>query len=568
MSISATAGSPENRLGVRRAAASAVLFVVLAVAMTWPLALHMTDSTPSSWRDSHIIAYLLAWDAHAIATDPTNLFQANYYHPEPDALAYTDHLLGLALLSAPIQWTTDNPYLAHNIAFVLGIAFAGWATSLLAFELTRHRAASIVAGVAFAFSPYWFGHTINMSHVQAVSSGWIPLTLLGLVRWSRSGHWADIGLATLGFIMATLTSWYQGAFLSVAVLIAAVVFLAKRPVKPLASMAVQGALGIAIVAAIVLPVTGPYRRVAERYPQATSAAKQAAEISAHPSSYLAVARDIRLWGPLTEPFRRRQSSVETTLFPGAALLVLAGTGTVAGIRRRDSRRPVLAFAAVGAAGVLLSLGTGSGFRRYMPWTLLAEHTTAFRALRAPARAHVITLLAMAILAAFGTRALLRRWPRRAAVAAGIVIAILLAEGTSVPLRLGRALRPAPIHRTLAVRPGAVLELPTTYFVGRSVPNETVDIRWMMASTAHWRPIANGVASFKPPSYRVLVRLLATLPDARSLAEIRSRGIRTLVVHTDLLDGTPWEGIERELAIVPGVRQLAQEGPIVVYDIPA
>jgi hypothetical protein len=553
-------------VGRKRALAAAALFLALAIALTWPLSLHLTDRTPSQWRDSRIITYLLAWDAHALKTDPTDLFQANYYFPEPDALAYTDHLLGLGIFAAPIDWATGNPFLAHNIVFILGMAFAGWAAFLLAYELTHHVGASLAGGVAFAFAPYWFGHTINLSHIQAISSGWIPMSLLGIVRWSKSGSARHLALGAGAFVMATLTSWYQGTFLAIALAITALVLLTKRPPKPLGKLLLQCVVAGLIVGAILIPFTRPYARVSKRYPQTTSSAAQAREFSARPSSYLSAARDIQVWGPVTSSFRRRQTTVETNLFPGALIALLAGIGFVGAAWRRETRRYALALAAVAGSGVLLALGTGTGLRRYLPWTILADHIAAFEALRVPARAHVLTVLGLAMLAAFGARALLRRFPKRSTLIAAGLIAILVAEGTSVPLKLGTTVEPAPIYQTLASRPGGILELPTIYFRNGKVPNETVDINWMLASTVHWRPIANGIASFKPPSYYKLIGLLARFPDARSLAEIRRRGIRTLVVHTDMLAGTPWVAVETRLVFTPGVRVIGRERRIVVYDV--
>ena len=47
-----------------------------------------------------------------------------FFYPYPDTLAYSEHLLGIAIFTAPVQWLTGNPILALNLAgtFVFGLS--------------------------------------------------------------------------------------------------------------------------------------------------------------------------------------------------------------------------------------------------------------------------------------------------------------------------------------------------------------------------------------------------------------------------------------------------------------
>ena len=60
---------------------------------TWPLV-----TAPGRWSrndtaDTVHHEWILAWDAHQLAHDPRHLFDANIFYPEPDTLAYSDHLI-------------------------------------------------------------------------------------------------------------------------------------------------------------------------------------------------------------------------------------------------------------------------------------------------------------------------------------------------------------------------------------------------------------------------------------------------------------------------------------------
>src|SRR6185503_16699920 len=59
-------------------------------------------------NDCLLHAWTLAWDQHALATDPVDLADANIFYPYVHTLLYSDHLVGLAVLLAPLRLLTDN----------------------------------------------------------------------------------------------------------------------------------------------------------------------------------------------------------------------------------------------------------------------------------------------------------------------------------------------------------------------------------------------------------------------------------------------------------------------------
>jgi len=53
---------------------------------------------------------------------------------------------------------------------------------------------------------------------------------------------------------------------------------------------------------------------------------------------------------------------------------------------------------------------------------------------------------------------------------------------------------------------------------------------MYYSTTHWRPLLNGYSGFAPPSYFELLDRLRGFPDTASIAYLRQRRVRYLLVH--------------------------------------
>src|SRR5512136_82284 len=96
----------------------AAAMMALSVALTWPLAIHARDALPGDLADPLLNAFSLAWDAGRAAHGFRGLWDAPFFFPQHDTLAFSDHLLGVALFTAPVQWLTGNAVLAYNLAFM------------------------------------------------------------------------------------------------------------------------------------------------------------------------------------------------------------------------------------------------------------------------------------------------------------------------------------------------------------------------------------------------------------------------------------------------------------------
>ena len=170
-------------------------FTVLTLLGTYPLVRDAASAIPSDLGDPVLNAWILGWDADRIRHGFQGLWNAPNYFPYPQTLTYSEHLLGIALLTAPVQWISGNPVLAYNFAVVVSYVLAGTGMYLLALSLTGSRLAAVVSGVAFAFVPY---RVAQLPHLQVLMAGWMPLSLFALHRYFDSGS----RLALLGFAAA------------------------------------------------------------------------------------------------------------------------------------------------------------------------------------------------------------------------------------------------------------------------------------------------------------------------------------------------------------------------------
>ena len=84
-------------------------------------------------------------------------------------------------------------------------ALAGAGMYALARELSIEPAAAVLAGIAFAFTPYRAG---QLSHLQVLMSGWLPLCLCALHRYIRLGSIRNLIAFVAAFLLQAFSNGY------------------------------------------------------------------------------------------------------------------------------------------------------------------------------------------------------------------------------------------------------------------------------------------------------------------------------------------------------------------------
>ncbi len=159
-----------------------LFFVALAIFMTWPVTPNL-DHSLEQWGDALLQTWTLDWDVHALFSNPLDFANANAFYPYHNSLAFSETLIGQAILVAPVIWLTDNPVLGYNLLLLASFALCGWGMYLLGKDLTHSRVAGLGAGIIFGFFPHRFG---QLSHLHLLSAQWMPFCLLFLRRFMQS----------------------------------------------------------------------------------------------------------------------------------------------------------------------------------------------------------------------------------------------------------------------------------------------------------------------------------------------------------------------------------------------
>ena len=99
----------------------------LTIVATYPVAFGLSSLGRINTDDGRWSIWVVSWVAHALTSDPANLFHANIFYPHRNALAFSEANVGAGLLGTPAWVLTANPYTTHNTAFLASfvLAFAG-----------------------------------------------------------------------------------------------------------------------------------------------------------------------------------------------------------------------------------------------------------------------------------------------------------------------------------------------------------------------------------------------------------------------------------------------------------
>src|SRR5262245_25167185 len=159
-------------------------FAALTLLKTYPLVRHFSTHLPVGLSDPLLNTWILAWDVHALTTDPLNLFNANIFYPEQNTLALSEHMIAVVPIFAPAYLLTGNPIFAYNTVLVLSFIFSGLTMFLLVQHWTGHFWAALLSGCLFGFAPIRFA---ELSHLQLYNFYWAPLVFLFLDKfvWSK-----------------------------------------------------------------------------------------------------------------------------------------------------------------------------------------------------------------------------------------------------------------------------------------------------------------------------------------------------------------------------------------------
>jgi hypothetical protein len=535
------------RLRIARTFRLAAVYLLACRIMLAPICNFASLASASYTGDARLVIWLLAWDNHAVLDRVPALFDANIFFPTPNALAYTEHLFGISLVTLPIYALTRNPVLAYNVVWILSYLLAAMAAHWLSWRCVRDHLAATVGGLAFAFCFYRMHH--GHGHLHMIWSFGIPLSLIAMERYVAVPSWRRLFALGAIVILQVLGSWYQAVMLAVADVLfvlwlvvveqVGVPWSGQRLVEAwrderrrrwVSRFVVRSAIGVTVALALVWPFARHYNVLVSTTPAETAngAADLAGFFVPPENTFLGqwmIAHGVKgprwIWG-------------ELTLYLGWITVLLAALGAAMSLRSSTPlRRRLQFFGLLGLVSLAFAIGPSSwevaaGQWGWSPFGLLMR-VPGVDLFRVPARFSELLTLTLAVLAAAGCAGLRARFGRLGTAVTVAAIPVLLCECYVVNFP-GGAPAPfpvLPIYKTLAaLPPGAVVSLPD--YADTAAWFQEPDYQYF--STAHWHPIANGYSRSAPAGFRQLIAQLSTFPSPAAAGTMRLAGIQYVVFH--------------------------------------
>lgn len=505
-------------------------YLGLTIGMTWPVPLGLDSHFAGQDVDVWLNPWATWWTERALL-EGQSLYHTNViFYPQGVSLAFHSFfpaVTALALLLKPWLGMVG----AHNGMVILAHALSGYGMFCLVRYLSSSRRGAFFAGLVFAFLPYRMAESPRL---HLVSTQWLPLYVLFLIRLLKEGHRRHVLPAAVLFALNGLSGWHLmtlSIFLSTAYLCGHVVRARRRDLRAdLVNLALLAGIAGVILAPFIYPLVRETLTIPQSYvgvPLEKGRGNDLLAFFLPPGQHPILGRWVE---PLHERVRNRHPA-----YLGITVLALTAVAGLAGGRR--------ARFWIGSAllSVLLSLGPylrigGRAFDLLLPWS-----PPIVGLLRHPLRFNLTTGFCLAVTGGLGLSHILARSKRRwRHPLVGGMIALLLFEFLCLPFPTTPADVPA-YYTALASAPGdgAVLDLP----MGRHRSK-----LYMYYQTVHRRPLVEGHVSRTPPQAYAFIEatpVLRSLLHCRDwalppadltplLPTLHAEGIEVVILHKELV----------------------------------
>lgn len=509
------------------------LYLLATLVFLYPLSIH-PGSRVFETGDSYLNAWIWSWETHALTTPGAHFFDGNIFYPEANTLALSELILPDQVLFAPLLRLTHNPLVAYNLTLLATFPLSALSMLALVFYLTRRFSAAFIAGFIFGFTPIRLSH---LHHAQLLTLVWLPLLLLFLDRWLNERRWHDVLATALLYVLQYLTTVYLALYMVPILLLYGMLhlLLVQERWRNFPRLLLQGGVSALVVAALLSPILKHYRALEKIWDFSPQESLKVFFSSDLWTNLLAIFPTNILYGKILQAFSK--PPYERFYFTGIVVVALIFLAWKA-----RGERIVKIYLALSAAGYLIALGpylqiSGHVTKIPLPYHWTFDLLPGFSRLRVPARAGLILLATLTVLAAYGwihfCNWLQSRRPAfsEKKIVTGTMLVLAL-EFLSIPLPLypevsGTHIPPVYSFLKSDQAPGGVLELPAVFSKYGAEP--TVRI-YTYFSAYHFKPIVIGYSDNFPPPFLELVAAARRLPADDAMDLFEAIGVRTIVLH--------------------------------------
>jgi hypothetical protein len=462
-------------------------FVLLAIALTYPLILHLTTHIPFDGVlppsiSEHWISTWGFWFIKHVAVEEKRWpFSSDViFYPRGVDLTYSV-LFGLGLpIAAAIPFVRVLGFtLTLNLFLFTAFIISAYATFLLVRYLTNDTRAAFISGFIFAFSPFQMARALG--HFGIITSSiLIPVYILFFLRAMISGRVIYLMFSSLIMTITFVSNPYYAIFLMLfsSIYIIYFAFCNTGPlIKNFLYMRLLPLVCFSTLFSIPLMWIILTNRAEnfQMYAPISHVIQHSADLLAFflPSSHHS------MWGNLVKPLYYSHftgNATEQTVYMGYTVLALAVIAIVK-VPKEQTRFwlvSAITFFVLSLGPFLHINGMGTfelgGTSVWFPLPYLPMlHIPVLKAMRGPSRFAIMCMLALAVLAGYGVSHLLKRFEGKVVAGLGflgLIIAIIGLEFSIVPVPLVDATIPK-VYEAIAREQGqggTILDVPAYWSV--------------------------------------------------------------------------------------------------------
>ncbi len=520
-----------------------VLYLMVTLFMTFPLALNLTTHIPGVGEDGPIHVWHLWWLKHSLFELKANPLVTNYvFWPQTVNTVFDCHTFTNALISLPLQ-PLLGLVLTSNLIIIASLTLSAIGAYLLVKHILRDGLVAFVAGIIFGFPPYIFAHLLD-GHTNLITTWPIPFYTLFLLKTLKNLRWKDAAAAGIFLGVLSLNDYTYTAFslILTGLILAFYLFTNGRRLfsfKVVSRLSLMFAVWLSIFSPVIIPALKAYFA------------------GFHPGVPLWVqdfyGADL-LWLVKTSPLHPLLGGLfpipklgifESTVNLGWSVIFLSLIGAFLTLTSKRRQFKLWVFLALSL--FLLALGPSlhingvsewwfGDFRLMIPLPYILVHALPFiGGTQEPARLVIMLMLPLAILSSFAIKSLTSRLNRFGKiVAVEIVSAIVIFEFLAIPFPI-HDMKVPPVYDEIAKDRGqfAVMNLPLGWNNNVQALGQTVLGDLQYYQVAHKHPIFRGT--------------IARLPDKNFTFYKKKEGMEDLIYPASCHYGMG----EEEVAAVQG-----------------
>lgn len=564
-----------------------LLSCIISYLIFLPFSNKLNNNLPNA-VDPVFYAWNINHNTQSLLQKGKNMLDTNIFYPEGNTLAFSDTLYGQIPFTFPFQLITKNLVLTENMYVFLTFPLAALAMFFLSYYLTKNTLASFLSGIFYAFS---YPRLAQIGHMPMISSQWLPLFVLYLIKYVNGGSWKNLMAMFLFYLLSIASSMYFGIFLIpfviFALLIESIRWIQQKSLKTIKQIIKSLAIFAIPMIGILILVLYPYIRLKIEYPGIKRSLEDTARLSAQFVDYKTILPTS--WIATYDIFPTDIN--EHPLYLTITLTTLALLGIIAG--RKKYMKYVALLSLTGIVSWILSfgpyldiiIGKYEWFHVTMPYYYLYQYVPLMQAIRVPSRLSIIVVLALSGLAAIGLSYILQKKYRF--LLAGLLMLLFMIEVWQIQtpsVVVPREQEIPQVYQWLSKEPDSaiIVEIPFRPFssIITSMSDQlfrpyslikenevyALEAYRTYFSSYHKKRMLNGYSGFFPQIYHDQATVLQHFPSKESISMLESQHVRYVIVHAGQYTDTYMIDIKREAAKQKNIRLIQQFDEDYVYEV--